>query len=274
MIQSLSRSNTHRQTIKKTEIDRIVRFIRDYVNESKVGGVVLGLSGGIDSTVVASLAARALGPEKVLGVFLFEDDSKGSKDYKDAKLIASELGIETIELEISPAIESLLNALRKSEAKFSRLTLANLKSRTRMILLYGIANNRNLLVIGTGDKSEIELGYFTKYGDGGVDLLPIGHLYKTEVLELARELGIPSAIVDKPSSPRLWRNQKATDELPTDYPVLDKLLDEFLVNSKDPKSIGRKLGIDPGVVEETVSMHSRSSHKRAMPPSLKRRPSG
>jgi NAD+ synthase len=253
----------------RREINRISGFVRTYVENSGAKGVVLGLSGGIDSAVVAHLSVKALGREHVLGVFLFEDDSKNSRDYYDAKATASLLRIKTIDLQLTPVIGALTKCLRKADRKLSRLTLGNLKSRSRMVLLYAIANQRNLLVVGTGDRSEIELGYFTKYGDGSVDFLPIGHLFKTEVLDIARELGVQSGIISKPSSPRLWRNQKASDELPADYPVLDRIL-SAVTKGLDRNSFAKKLNLERSLIDEVLARKEKTKHKREMPAQISR----
>ncbi len=261
---------TLQKLVPKSEIERICRFIESYVSKAHAAGAVLGLSGGIDSAVVAFLVAKSLGKEKVLGVLMFEDDSKNSNDYKDARSVASQLEIPTLELGITPIVSSVTDRLHIADRNLSRLTLANIKSRSRMILLYGLANQRNLLVAGTGDKSEIELGYFTKYGDGGVDFLPIGHLYKTEVLALGKTLGVPRRIITKPSSPRLWKNQRATDELPADYPILDLILTELFEHGQDPTTIARDLRLNDDMIARALDLHQQSRHKRFMPKSLRR----
>jgi NAD+ synthase len=244
---------------------RIVSFIKNHFVESGSKGLVLGLSGGIDSTVVAFLSVRAVGSDKVTGVFLFEDGAKNSVDYQDAKRVASMLGINTIELSISPLVRSVLRSLGSFCSKPSRVTVANIKARSRMILLYAIANQSDLLVIGTGDRSEIELGYFTKFGDGGVDLLPIGHLYKTDVRKLAKRLGVPPRILVKPSSPRLWKSHKATDELPADYPILDKILASVYDRKVEPSLVSKKLKVRRELIDKVKLMHDKSEHKRHMP---------
>ena len=142
------------------EITRISYFIRKQIGNSHTKGVVIGISGGIDSAVVASLCRKALGSSKVLGVFLFEDRSRKSQDFSDAKLLAKNLGIKSLDLCITPVVDSFLKLLKSNDCRVSRLTLANIKARTRMVLLYALANQRNLLVAGTGDRSESLVGYF------------------------------------------------------------------------------------------------------------------
>ena len=134
-----------------------------------------------------------------------------------------------------------------------------------MSSLYFVANLRNLLVAGTGDRSEDLIGYFTKYGDGGVDFLPIAHLYKSQVKQLGRYLGIPDRIVDKPSSPNLWDGHKATDEIPLDYDALDRVLVCLFDLHVPPEEVGRGLGIEDAKIREILSRHRSSEHKRTYP---------
>ncbi len=247
------------------EIRSITTFIRKYVKEARAHGVVLGISGGIDSAVVAFMAARALGKKKVTGLLLFEDECKHGSDYVDARKVISQLGICFIEFRITPIVSAIQEELRKNSFPISKMTLANIKARARMIILYAVANEEKRLVIGTGDKSEETLGYFTKYGDGGVDFLPIAHLYKTQVKALARKLGIPISIIEKPSSPSLWRGHKATDELPLDYPALDRVLSLLFEVGKDESETSKLAGVPLRTVKEVLRMHHSSKHKREYP---------
>jgi NAD+ synthase len=150
-----------------------------------------------------------------------------------------------------------------------RVTIGNLKARIRMASLYFIANARNLLVAGTGDRSEDLIGYFTKYGDGGVDFLPIAHLYKTQVKALGRHLGLPIQILNKPSSPNLWEGHKATDEIPLDYNMLDLALVSLFDLKMRPKEAAAVLEIDEGKLEEILRLYNASGHKRAYPPMVR-----
>ena len=174
-----SMGNHHLDT--EFEISRITDFLREHLRSAKSKGFVLGISGGIDSAVVASLCQKSVGAENVTGVLLFEDYHRTSNDYQDANNLIRMLKIRSVDLPLTPVVQILEQSLVSSNIKLSKIALANLKARARMTLLYSIANNENCLVAGTGDKSEDLIGYFTKYGDGGVDLLPIAHLYKTEV---------------------------------------------------------------------------------------------
>jgi NAD+ synthase len=237
-------------------------FIGTFVRKSGANGVVLGLSGGVDSSVVGGLCVRALGARKVLGALLFEDELKDSQDFKDAQNVAKKLRLKTLELPITNVVKAVEKSLRNAGQSWTRVARANIKARTRMMLLYAIANQRNLLVAGTGDRSEILVGYFTKFGDGAADFFPIAHLYKTEVRALAAELRLPYRVVTKPSSPNLWKGQKAIDELPAEYEVLDRILIAVFDKHMDEERAARELGIPRSLVRKTIERHSRTRHKR------------
>ncbi len=176
--------------------NRIIDFIRHETGKAGINGAVVGISGGIDSALTATLAVKALGKDRVLGIHMPESSLTPAADSEDAKILADWLGIEYRTIDISGIVSAFMAAVPESESA-DRLTRGNLKARTRMSLLYFHANQLNCMVIGTGNKTEILLGYYTKYGDGGVDLEPIGGLYKTEVWELSRRLGIPGSLITK-----------------------------------------------------------------------------
>ncbi len=178
---------------------------------------MLGISGGIDSSVTAVLAKRGLG-DGVLGVIMpCHSDPTGEKH---ARLVAAKFGIETEYVDLTPVFDRLSEALPPGD----RMAVANLKPRLRMAVLYYFANSRNYLVIGTGNKSEIMVGYTTKHGDSGADILPLGSLLKKQVRELARELGIPQEIIAKPPSAGLWEGQTDEGEMGISYDELDSIL--------------------------------------------------
>ncbi len=250
----------------ESQVIEICDFIRHVVQNARAKGVVVAVSGGIDSAVVATLAVRALGRKRVMGLLLFEKEDRNSADFKDAKQLISQLGISSFDVSFSDIIRSFNTTLR--DYKLSRTALGNIKARARMIVNYAFANSRNLLVAGTGDKSEEMIGYFTKYGDGGVDFQPIAHLYKTEVKSLALHLGIPSRIVSKPSSPHLWKGHLATDEIPLDYPILDEVLRLLFDQSRGPNEVSKTLKVPRRIVDKVTKMHEASDHKREAPPML------
>uniref|UniRef100_A0A7J2TK45 NH(3)-dependent NAD(+) synthetase n=1 Tax=Archaeoglobus fulgidus TaxID=2234 RepID=A0A7J2TK45_ARCFL len=233
---------------------RITSFIRDCVEKSNSKGVVLGLSGGVDSAVVAFLCVKALGKERVLANIMPEEGVTPKEDVEDALLVAKILGIEYNLIEISPIVSLFLNIIGKD--RINKNSLINLKPRIRMAINYFFANALQRLVVGTGNKSEIMIGYFTKYGDGGVDLQPIGDLYKTEIFEFARYLGVPERIVKKRPTAGLYIGQTDEDEIGMSYAELDEILKKI------------ELGIfeNEERFKRVLELVRASEHKRAMPP--------
>ena len=244
-------------------ITQIVDFTRSFFESSRSAGIAVGLSGGIDSSFTATLCVKAIGSEKVTGVFMFEERTRNGIDARHAQEIASNLRIRTVSLTLDPLIKRFSETFPlKVEHQVAR---GNLKARMRMISLYYLANAQNLLVAGTGDRSEDLIGYFTKYGDGGVDFLPIAHLYKSQVRFLAKYVGISPEIVEKPSSPNLWEGHKATDEIPLDYSELDKALVCLFELKIRPEDTAKRLGIDERKVHDIMSRFRNSAHKRSYP---------
>jgi len=250
------------------ETERILEFIRRVVENSGASGVVLGLSGGVDSSLTAVLCVKALGREKVLGV-LMPTNFTPREDVEDALELAETLGIRVETVNIDEISEAFFKCLKvdRSDPK-ARIPMANIRARIRMIILYYYANLRNYLVAGTGDRSESLIGYFTKYGDGGVDFMPICHLYKTQVRELARHLGVPERIAYKPSSPQLYPGHKATDEIPIDYGKLDLILAGLFDLKMEPEEVSRAVEVPLEVVEEVLRRFRKTMHKRTLPPRI------
>ncbi|MEM2613785.1 MAG: NAD+ synthase [Nitrososphaerota archaeon] len=243
----------------------ITGFISDALEFSGCDGFILGLSGGIDSATVASLCVRAVGPSRVLGLIM-PTSTTPREDVKDAEEFARVLGIKTFTIDISD-IQSGVSKLYRDNPKLSRLAYGNIAPRLRMTILYMYANNRNLLVVGSGNKSELVVGYFTKYGDGGADILPIGDLYKTYVKELARILGVPQRIIDKKPSAGLWPGQTDEDELGITYNELDQILYAIVDLGLSVEETSDLTGIDIKKIERVFGMIKRSEHKRMPPPS-------
>ena len=249
--------------------EEIVTFIQRVVAEARAGGIVVGLSGGVDSSLVAALSVRALGKEKVLGVMM-PTDFTPKEDIQDARDLAKMLGIQTKNIMIRPIMDCFAEALRLDEADpHVKIPLANICSRIRMVILYYFANLYNYLVAGTGDRSEDLIGYFTKYGDGGADFLPISHLYKTQVRRLAEYLGIPTRVAYKPSSPQLYPGQKVTDELPLDYDRLDHIERMLFDEKLSPQEIAEKVQVSIDIVEDVSRRYCASKHKRTYPPMVR-----
>jgi len=246
-------------------IEDTVNFIRDIFKESGVSGVVLGLSGGVDSSLAATLCVQALGAEKILGV-LMPTYFTPEEDVKDAYSLAEMLGIETLRVNISGIVDSFSKAIgaRKSDPKM-KMPFANLRARIRMITLYFFANARSMLVAGTSDLSELLIGFFTKYGDGAADFLPIAHLYKTQVREISRHLGIPSRIASKPSSPQLYPGHRLLDEIPIDYEELDPVLLGLFKYRLTPEEVSRETSVPLNIILDVKSRFENSRHKGFRP---------
>jgi NAD+ synthase len=238
--------------MKPSEIrDKIEIWIKSKMNEAGASGVVVGMSGGVDSSVVAALAKRALGSAKVLGLILL--CGSDAKDGERAKMAAKKFGIRTDEVNLTPAFCELAETLPQADKK----TLGNLKSRLRMLTLYYYANRNNYLVLGTSNKSEIAVGYFTKYGDSAADLEPIGGLYKTQVIELAKHLGIPKEITDAIPTAGLWEGQTDESEIGMSYAELDLIL--------KTAERGKEVEAERGKIIRVREMIKKSVHKRKLP---------
>jgi len=232
--------------------DRLVSWIRDTVLAAGCKGVVVGMSGGLDSSVAAVLCYRAF-PQSMLGVIMPCYSSR--EDEEHAQAVASKFSIPTRTVSLDTVFDTLLKALPKEMAEpgINRLAKANLKARLRMLILYFFANQLSYMVVGASNKSELSVGYFTKYGDGGVDILPLGGLVKGQVRELAVFLGIPQEIIDKPPSAGLWQGQTDEGELGLSYEELDR----YLVTGEASNEVKRKI----------EAMMAASDHKR-LPPSV------
>jgi len=249
----------------KVEVE-ILSFIRKVVKGAKANGAVIGLSGGIDSSVVGSLCVRALGKKKVVGIMMPASHTP-LRDVEDAKALSKDWGIKSYKVDIDPISSAFLRSMPLEDG--GRVAGANVKARTRMVINYYFANALGMVVAGTGDRSEDMIGYFTKFGDGGVDFLPIAHLYKTQVRQLGAHLGLPEDIVRKPASPQLWPGHKATDEIPIEYEKLDLVLHGLFDLKLRPADVSKRCGVALETIELVLRKHRASAHKRAYPPMLR-----
>ncbi len=225
--------------------DRLVLWIKEKTVAAGGKGVVVGMSGGLDSSVVDVLCQRAF-PQNTLGVVM--PCHSNPEDKEHALAVASKFSITTREVVLDPVFDTLLQTLSSD----SRVAEANIKARLRMLTLYYFANQLKYIVAGAGNRSELSVGYFTKYGDGGVDILPLGNLVKSQVRELAGLLDIPQPIIGKPPSAGLWQGQTDEGELGISYEELDR----YLVTGKASSGLRQKI----------ESMIAASAHKRLPPP--------
>ena len=264
-----------KSSVATTElIQEIVTWLRARFDESKAQRFVLGLSGGIDSAVVCALCARAAGPDRVLGVIM--PSSSNPDDAQSASLVATAFKVPTVSVDLTDVTERFYGAMPDQAAltgllgagkgemwlDAQHLATANVRPRLRMTTLYYLANLCGGLVVGTGNKSEASVGYFTKYGDGGVDLFPIIDLYKFEVRAIARELGVPQSVIDRPPSAGLWQDQTDEEELGISYDELDEVL---LAMERGDTS-----GLNEATVERIATMNRVSEHKRQPVPAYAR----
>lgn len=236
---------------------KIQSWIKDYVNLAKADGIVIGISGGIDSAVTAALSVRSIGKDKVVGLGL--PCSSLPQDLEDAKLIVNMLGIKFFIIDLTSVYNEFMN-LTSPLIESNKIAKANLKPRLRMMAVYFVGQSMGrYLVCGTGNRTELAIGYFTKYGDGGVDFEPIGGLYKSEVRELARILGIPEKIIKKPPSAGLWKGQTDEGEIGLSYDTMDEILYR-LDHNLDLDDLDRN------DIAKVKNMMISAQHKMKMPP--------
>ncbi|MDD4876856.1 MAG: NAD(+) synthase [Dehalococcoidales bacterium] len=231
--------------------EKLTVWIRSMVSKAGCKGVVIGMSGGIDSSVLAILCQHAF-PENILGLIM--PCHSNPEDEKDAKILAAKFSIPTKTVVLDNVFDTMHKVLANdvNELTLNQIATANLKVRLRMITLYYYANQRKYIVAGASNKSEISIGYFTKYGDGGVDILPLGSLVKKEIRKLASVLGVPQHIIDKPPSAGLWQGQTDEDDLGFSY----EKLDHYLLTGEASDNLKTKIN----------SMIATHKHKRIPPP--------
>ena len=244
--------------------EHIVEFIQTVVEDAGADGAVLGLSGGIDSTLTAHLAVEALGTDGLHGL-LMPSESNPEADKTDAERVAENLGIEYDVIDINPIVDSFVEAAPDYAAD-DRMALGNVRVRTRGVLNYFIANAESRVVLGTGNRSEAATGYFTKYGDQAVDCNPIGNLYKCQVRQLAREVGVPDDLVTRTPTAGMWEGQTDEEEMGLGYDELDAILALHVDGPFSKDAAVRTLDVPEKAVERVVDLYEGSKHKRSMPP--------
>ena len=248
------------------QAERLAAWMRERVTEAGAQGLVVGLSGGVDSAVVARLSQLAA-PGATVGVLM--PCHSDPADERDAALVASHFSLPTVRVDLAQpydalgavvkgALQTLPSTIHKErphDDPRARVPIANMKPRLRMTTLYFIANTLNYLVAGTGNRSELSIGYFTKYGDGGVDILPLANLVKSQVRALARDLGVPQAIVDRTPTAGLWLGQTDESEMGFTYEDLER----YLVDGPH--------GVAPALAMKIERLVRASEHKRRLAPS-------
>ncbi len=234
----------------KKLIDGMKSWISQFMSATGAGGAVIGLSGGIDSAVAAALLKDVLGPERVVAVQM--PCHSIPTDGEHAQLVADALGLKMLKVDLSEPFDAYCRTLGGT-IQPSKLAAANIKPRLRMITVYAVAQTLGYFVCGTGNKDELTVGYFTKYGDGGCDFLPLADLTKGEVWAVARELGLPSVVIDKAPSAGLWEGQTDEKEMGLTYAEIDAYLSGEPVSEKSRAEIERRA--------------KAARHKTNMPPS-------
>ncbi len=245
-------------------VEVITGFIEEMYSKTGVRGLVVGLSGGIDSSTTLKLVSLSIPAERITALIMPDTDVTPQQDVRDALSLARDLGVKYYLVDIKDIVKAY--SILPFYGEGDRLPIGNLRARIRMNILYYYANKHRYLVVGTGDRSELFLGYFTKYGDGGVDILPIGSLYKTQVRQLAKHLGLPESITSKPSSPQLWRGHLAEEELGMRYEEIDLILYALMDKGIPAEKIPEETGVGEWMVRRVLEMHRSTRHKRMKPP--------
>lgn len=248
------------------EIERAVSFVRETVSSAGADGVVVNMSGGLDSTVTAAIAVEALGADRVYGLIL-PCNKIGSHHARDAEGLADALGIEHDTVHLQPLLAQFGSVAPDRFGLHDEPTLVgNAIARLRMTSAYLAANATDSLVCGTTNRSERLLGYLTKHGDGAADLLPVGHLYKTEVRAVAEALEVPGFVLEKPPSAGLLAGQRDADDLGADYDVIDPALRLAIDGEVPAATVASRLDLDRGVVDDLLARYRATEHKRTVPP--------
>lgn len=240
-------------------IEKIERFLSEQIEKNNVKGIILGLSGGVDSAVLAYICKRKL-KEKTLALIMPDTTITPKSETEDALKMIALTGIEYKLIDIKPIVNEYSMYLEPNEK-----AKGNLRARVRTNMLYYYANAKNYLVLGSSDKSEFNIGYFTKFGDGASDITPIISLYKLQVREIAKQLGVPENIIAKKSSPHLWKDHEAEKELGISYEEIDSILYCMLEKKLSIDEIEKNTQISRITIEKIQQLHINSEHKRLSP---------
>ncbi len=262
-VKSASRDYRYSMTVKIPQITEedvadLTGFIRSTIQRIGCKGVVVGLSGGVDSATVTKLCVDALGPEKVLNVFM-PSRVTPAEDYKTTSELSSMWGTEYRVVDVQPAVDALAAVLLSGRE--TPLERGNISARCRMIVLYNLAKKRDYIVMGTSNQSELMMGYFTKFGDGACDVTPLANMYKTEVRQIARIIGVPEPIIAKPPSAGLWEGQTDESEMGITYENLDGILYDMEQDRTDPQ-IAADTGLPLSEIERIRKQVVSMEHKR------------
>jgi NAD+ synthase len=248
-------------------VEAICEFIRDQVNSTGLNGALISVSGGLDSSVLLSLAVRCLGSRNVFAITMPDRDVTPESDISDVMQITDTLGVTCEVVEITPIIQVIRELLPLDNVS-NKVALGNIKARARMVISYNYANVKNLMVLGSSNKTEWLSGYFTKHGDGAVDLMPLADIYKCQIRQIAEYLGIPRSIIMKPPSAGLWQGQTDEEEMGITYDLLDLILYATEIGLSEEEIINN-LNISAAIVGGILKRVRANEHKRRLPPILK-----
>ena len=239
--------------------ETIEKFVSEQIEKNHAKGIILGLSGGIDSAVLSYICKRKL-KDKTLALIMPDTTITPESETEDALKIIELTGIEHKLIDINPIIKEYTMHIEPNEK-----SSGNLRARVRTNILYYYANSKNYLVLGSSDKSEYMIGYFTKFGDGASDITPIVSLYKIQVREIAKYLGVPENVISKKSSPHLWKQHEAEKELGIPYEKIDSVLYCLLDRKLTIDETEKMTQIDKSDVEKINQLMANSEHKRSLP---------